>query len=229
MIRISENHNFGGVSYCVSSIADLTALPSEYRELISEIDIAALTDHSGLFGELSDKCRFGPMKSWLRMVAASEGVTVTAYIDEMNQRVALVNTFGVSICMTPSAIPKQTSIRLRDVFDIVGSIHHIGYGQPPFLEIGVSDVVEVFDDRLLEYSSAPASGSYVTEFYNADCGDRLLAVGNQVFHYHLSGAICEAGSLDNTLTEYFKLLSGFKNSFEMRVPYERVRRKQKET
>ena len=225
MIRISKKHDFGGVSYSVSSAKELSGLPSEFRELVSDRDIAALNDHGAYFSTLANMCRFGPMRSWLTLVAQSESVSLTAYKDDMGQRASLLNTLGGSVCLTPSLVPELAATQLRDVFGLIGSIHQFGFGEPHVLEIGQHAAVEKFNERMLEHSSGPPPKSYVIEFYRSECGESLLAVGDQVYHYHISGAVCRGTSLDETLRQYFDERSGQESLFEPHVPYDSVKRK----
>lgn len=225
MIKSKTNNYFGGKSYFVSCYSELNELPSEYREIVSALDVEALKNHDAFFSTLGNKCCFEPMKSWLHLVAATERVSLTVYMDDMGQKASLINTLGGSICLTPTLVPEHASIRLRDVFGIVGAIYQAGFAEPCVLQIGLHDTIERFDENMLEYSSGPPPESYVTEFYRADCGERLLAVGDQAYHYHIGGSVCPAQSLDETLSEYFKELSGIESFFSPLVPYDKVKRK----
>jgi hypothetical protein len=228
VIQVLQNDPMlGGFSYVITSLNDAKELPSKYNELITDLEINALSDHKAFFSALHNKCAFYPMKSWLYLVAASESISLTLYIDDMKQRAALVNVLGVSVVLKPSSslLPVHASRWLWDVFDIVGSIHECGFGESYVLEIGEHGVIEEFDKKTADYSSGPAAGSYVTQFYTADCGDRLLAVGNQVFHYHIGGSICEGDSVEQVLTQYFRLLSGTESSFSCHIPYGNVKEK----
>lgn len=224
MIRTIQNDPLlGGVSYNMSVIEDVTKLPPEYRDIITDLEISALSDHSAFFAALREKCRFPPMQEWLSLIVASESVSLTTYIDDRNQRAATIDTLGGSLCLTPSSLPECASDRLREVFDVVGSIHQCGFGQPYVLGVDMHGTIEEFDEHITNYSSGPPAGSYVVQFYNADCGNRLLAVGDQVYHYHIGGAICAGNSLENVLTEYFNWLSGNDTTFRFDIPYENVK------
>lgn len=223
MIKMLRN-SLGGVSYNISTPDDIMNLPRKYQNVISTSDVEALSDHVSFFNILGERCQFPPMASWLRSVAASKCVSLTTYIDDMDQRAALIVTTSSSVVLKPASgkLPSYSSELLRQIFDVVGSIHHIGFGQPYSMQIDAWGLIEEFDPRIANYLSGPAAGSNFTQFFSADCGDRLLAIEDQVYHYHLSGAIHKGRPLDQVLTEHFKFLSGKENSFDCHVSYEEV-------
>ena len=221
---IDNDPLLGGASYIVSSVDEVRGLPPEYQPLIGKSELEVLQDHAGYFARLMKGCEFAPMREWLEHVIASAGVSVTAYIDNMGQRAALVNTIGGSIRLQRFYVDESSPILLKQVFATIGSIHEMGFGAPYCLGIEEFGTTEEFDSRLLDYNSGPPAGSHVTAFYSADCGDRLLAAGDQVYHYHIGGAVHLGQSLETVLTTYFRRLFDESVEFSPEVDYQLVKK-----
>ena len=220
--RIKNDPLLGGSSYVLSSPDDIGKLPPEYRSLVGESELEVLTNHTSYFTYLRDNCDFLPMRNWLDLVIDSNRVSVTTYIDGLGQRAALINTLGGCVRLQKFFVDESCSPQLKTIFGLIGSIHEWGFGAPNVLELGQFGTVEEFDNRMLNYKSGPPAGAFATEFYSADCGDSLLAVGDQVFHRHLGGAVHGGGSLDTVLTQYFRRLSGLSSEFKPEVDYTQV-------
>ncbi|MEL7500767.1 MAG: hypothetical protein AAFN77_24455 [Planctomycetota bacterium] len=209
----------GGSSYIVSSLEGVQQLPENHRAVIGDTELGALKNHRDFFSSLRQACEFAPMSKWLDLIIESDGISLTAYLDGMGQKAALVNTLGGCVRLQRFYVPETAPRQLRQIFAIIGSVHQYGFGHPGFFAIGESNPVEQFDDRMLNYKNCPPSGTQLTEFYTADCGDRLLATDESVYHYHIGGSLHRGDTLDNVLDSFFQQLCGQGSKFNPTVDY----------
>ena len=220
--EIDNDPMLGGSSYIVSSLEDAQQLPESHRAVLGDAELKALEDHRVFFSSLRQDCQFPPMSKWLDLIIESDGISLTAYLDGMGQQAALINTLGGCVRLGPFYVPKSAPKQLRQIFQLLGSIHQHGFGEPNFFAIGESNPAEQIDDRMLNYVNGPPINTQLTEFYTADCGDRLLASDEWVYHYHIGGSVHRGNSLQDVLDSFFRQLCGQESNFSPLVDYTMV-------
>ncbi len=215
-IESYENEAFGGTSTIIDSDTPFSKIPREIRKHITGDYQGAFEEPSRFFETLASRATIPQMKQWL-LTLAECGECDLEYHDtkyappETILRIPVVmdrgsmSGFGVSLPLGPP--PENIPIILRDVYALIGSTHHWGYGESGGLvRLDFSDD----DSRMSDASNhAKTAREQCVRFYENGHGDSLLfdkETGEAVAYDHEGDDLYLAGPIDEYVIRYFHTL-----------------------
>jgi len=212
--KILEDTPYGGEIHVLTDAADLEALPSAGRKLLTAYQAEQFRDFPHALQALAETADAPYIADWLRALAQAPACRLEVCLTKYADPLVLVR-YTVSEKWTPALsfqathdLPSKTPALLRQVYDLVGRINFDGYGYaggllcPPdkYPDLGSYD--EWRDEDNPDYDGFMA-------FYETWTGDKLLVDtdGQVGWWVHDDSAKCQLiGSLETALPALFAAL-----------------------